>query len=400
MKLNASVCLVFALVFAMTQIGFIALGEATANDGFYQSHQPGKKRVVVFVHGFTGDAKTSWTAPNGAYFPKLLADDTRVKLADVYVVSYETHWRNEAHTVESLSEMVFGELDKSGVLSEHDQLIFLCHSLGGIVIERMLLSHPEVAAKTAFIQFYGTPHQGALTEKYNPLNAFLKVFADSPFVDIFRAGSDNGLLVKLDVDWKKANYGHIHRYCAVEDTPTRIESVDGYVMIVPYFSGSYGCDSDVPVDTVHGTHRTMVRPTDTSNSVGNEAYLIFLRNYRANPWHEYQIIDSPEREKKQSFNVDCERTQEDAHYIVTFDLDRNANEELTAATSARLDDRTNLKEVKPDPPSLQVISQNSVQVKYGFTGLDKHLFNCSGGGHATVVVHPVIKSQRTIADGQ
>ena len=65
----------------------------------YESHVAGRPRVIVFVHGFTGDSTDTWLASNGAYFPRMLAIDDRVKLANVFVASYETHWTKESGTI-------------------------------------------------------------------------------------------------------------------------------------------------------------------------------------------------------------------------------------------------------------------------------------------------------------
>jgi hypothetical protein len=41
----------------------------------------------------------TWLASNGAYVPSVLATDDRVKLANVVVASYETHWTKESGTI-------------------------------------------------------------------------------------------------------------------------------------------------------------------------------------------------------------------------------------------------------------------------------------------------------------
>jgi hypothetical protein len=65
----------------------------------YESHVAGRPGVIIFVHGFTGDSMGTWLASNGAYVPSVLATDDRVKLANVVVASYETHWTKESGTI-------------------------------------------------------------------------------------------------------------------------------------------------------------------------------------------------------------------------------------------------------------------------------------------------------------
>jgi hypothetical protein len=48
-------------------------------------------------------------------------------------------------------------------------------------------------------------------------------------------------------------------------------------------------------------------------------------------------------------------------------------------------------------PTIGQIAGNTVQVTYGFKGLDTAFGNCPGGGHATVVVTFVVQRQAIIA---
>ena len=43
--------------------------------------------VIIFVHGFLGDAISSWTRGN-AYWPEMLAEDSSFNGADIYVYEY------------------------------------------------------------------------------------------------------------------------------------------------------------------------------------------------------------------------------------------------------------------------------------------------------------------------
>jgi hypothetical protein len=65
-------------------------------------------------------------------------------------------------------------------------------------------------------------------------------------------------------------------------------------ILVPYFSGSYGCDSSVPIDRIDADHVSMVRTSDRTGP-GNDAYLVLLRNYRENPYSEWRVAPDPNR---------------------------------------------------------------------------------------------------------
>jgi pimeloyl-ACP methyl ester carboxylesterase len=364
----------------------------------YESHVPGKPRVIIFVHGFTGNSDTSWRAANGASFPSLVATDDRIKQANVFVASYDTHWLEENSTIAKLADKVFEQLDNLRVVSDHNEVIFVCHSLGGLVVERMLIEHPEIAAKTVFIQFYGTPHEGAFSEVGNPIASFIAAYGNNHVIPELRAGSGNKVLVQLDQDWKDKRLSSIHRFCAIEANPTHLPQMPAFSgIVVPYFSGAYGCDSNVPIDIVFADHIGMIKPLDRSGK-DSQAYVIFLRNYRDNPYYEARAVNDTTRDFKEYLQVDCEHTKS-GNDPVTFSLNPSYNEELLNA-SARLDDASNIKDVNPNPPAVAIVSRDSVSVSYGFNGLDKNLGNCPGGGHAMLVVHPTFQAHVPVPDGQ
>ena len=361
----------------------------------YESQVVGRPRVIVFVHGFTGDSVGTWLNNNGAYFPRMLATDPRVAQANVFVASYDTRWTKESSTIASLATKLFAQLDGSGIFNDHKELIFVCHSLGGLVVERMLIEHPEISGRTSFIQFFGTPHEGGFRETINPVLSFIEAFGTNSLIPELRAGSGNTTLVKLDSDWRAAKLSAIHRLCAIEGYD--FHGISSLGRVVPYFSGSYGCDSGSPIDTIMADHINMVKPSDRAGE-HNGAYLILLRNYRDHPYYETRIRDDTTRDYRQYLQVECEKTKSETNRTVPFDLDPSIHEELINVV-ASLQDQSNIKDISPNPPTVRITGPRSAQVTYGFNGLDYSWGSCSGGGHATLVVHPTIQSRVPVPDG-
>ena len=392
--------LLLAISLLLTSNQLASAQEATRG-AHYVSKHAGRPRVVIFVHGFTGNEETSWRAPNpnpnGVSFPGLLATDSRIKQADVFVASYETRWTSENSTIIDLAKSLYEQLDRNGILKDYQDLVFICHSLGGLVVERMLLEHPDAAAKTSFIQFFGTPHQGAFSDKYDALIGLVGAFGRSSLIPELRPGSGNAVLVHLDEDWRKSHFDNIRRYCAIEDRDTEAGAFHGRV--VDYFSGSSGCPGNIVIDIVQADHRNMVKPSDRTGP-HNEAYGIFLRNYIQNPYRQVKTYSDDSRISRHYFAVDCNHTQSDLAYPVPFVLDPQLKEELVGAT-AELVDGSNIQGVDPNPPQATKVGPATVNVRYGFNGSDKDWKgDCPGGGHATLVVHPIIKAQVPIFDGE
>lgn len=110
-------------------------------------------------------------------------------------------------------------------------IIFVAHSLGGLVCEQALLSCRNVSARlrvldaTKAIMFLGTPHSGATKAKYGTiLRRFTSLFVDtSSLLDTLEPMSE--VLANLQQDFhrmleqrKEAERG-IDILCCVEELP-------------------------------------------------------------------------------------------------------------------------------------------------------------------------------------
>ncbi|GAB1315441.1 hypothetical protein MFIFM68171_05651 [Madurella fahalii] len=140
-------------------------------------HSP-KNAVVdlVFVHGLTGDREKTWTAHGASEpWPKALLP-SKLPTARILAYGYDayvTNWQGVVsqnrigdhawNLVTSLSSY----RDEDG--TNERPIIFVCHSLGGLVCKDALVKSNErpephlqgIVASTRGIAFLGTPHHGA-----------------------------------------------------------------------------------------------------------------------------------------------------------------------------------------------------------------------------------------------
>ncbi|KAF6834218.1 hypothetical protein CMUS01_06243 [Colletotrichum musicola] len=128
---------------------------------------------VVFIHGLTGHRENTWTSPTATDpWPKSLLP-ARISNVRVLTFGYDAtiaDWRsilsnnivgNHAQDLLNALADLRGEDD-----SNARPIIFVCHSIGGLVCEYALVSssqHPEkhlraVSQSTKGIIFLGTPH--------------------------------------------------------------------------------------------------------------------------------------------------------------------------------------------------------------------------------------------------
>ncbi len=130
---------------------------------------------VCFIHGLTGDREKTWTANgNKKSWPELLLP-TRLPNARILTWGYDAYLMRVSRASENcLTDHATNLLtdltnDRSAKQASSRGLIFVAHSLGGLVCKEAILmsrNNPESHLKCIFqhtkaIAFMGTPHKGS-----------------------------------------------------------------------------------------------------------------------------------------------------------------------------------------------------------------------------------------------
>ena len=351
-----------------------------------------RARVIVFVHGLHG-SRESWRASNGAYWPNMIRTDPRFAYSDVEVAEYPTPASNGKMSSVQLSDVLWSRLRQDHVW-EHREVVFIAHSLGGILVEEMLLRHPAEAAKVKFIVSYGTPHTGS------PVARLASIYDKDPLLNDLSDTGNNTFLPQLENQWRGSDsVNRIHRFCAYESEDTRPGNGFGrylrvHTRVVGYFSATYGCDVTTPPQEIHGDHLSMVRPADRKSS----AYDFFYRVYRQNPIVEVQTITRDN--VIAGFEAGCGRSNVNSDLQVPIALDSAMKERVVAASASWID-AVDLRDVNPNPPVVTQIDPDGVaHVQFGFNGPTKKLFVCFGTAHASLKVQFSIERQVPVREPQ
>ena len=105
--------------------------------------RPRHGATIVFIHGILSSPVTAWRSSNGAFWPRLLIEDERLKEFGVYLFGYRADALAGTYSLEDAADAMREHFRLDGVLdSEPNQpVIFVCHSMGGILARRFVVAN-------------------------------------------------------------------------------------------------------------------------------------------------------------------------------------------------------------------------------------------------------------------
>ncbi len=238
---------------------------------FYKRETKAKRtRLIVFVHGVFGTRFTTWGSPRSqTFWPAMISADERFSSDfDIYLINYRAPYVNQAPNIHETAGNELEKLRSYEVFKKYEDIYFIGHSMGGLVIKSMLnrLNHGEEVVqlrKVKAVVFLATPAQGAKMGKWASwfsLNPQLK--------DMFPA-SENTYLQSLEDQWvqlieDRNNVDALgpRSFCAYEELTYNLLGI-GLDYIVPRELASSSCDGGLhgmPFDHVEISNPT--RPDD------------------------------------------------------------------------------------------------------------------------------------------
>ncbi|CAJ2509255.1 Uu.00g142810.m01.CDS01 [Anthostomella pinea] len=137
---------------------------------------------IVLVHGLNGDPQKTWTAKNGVFWPAdLLPTSLREARANVLVYGYNADVYSKKYGTSPSDNFIYMHAQtlvtslthyRKDELSSRNPIIWVVHSLGGILLKRALLysndlrtsqheDYRSIYVSTYGVIFLGTPHTGS-----------------------------------------------------------------------------------------------------------------------------------------------------------------------------------------------------------------------------------------------
>jgi len=242
-------------------------------------------KIVVFVHGVIGEVEETWTYKNGdksVSWPDLVKADPHLRHYDVYAISYYSPLWGKAPTLFELATQLNFELEAKRILVNYDEVIFVAHSMGNLVVRQAMLDRNKYEhVRVPLIVSFAAPSNGS-----DLANLAAVVSANPQFRDMFRLDY-NSYLQALNAEWKRARL-NTEIACAYElrDYPRLGKRV------VEMGSATAACTRD-PAMPIVADHSDMVKPFGLTDPIHEWLRLELLRVPRlADPEYELVLIDS------------------------------------------------------------------------------------------------------------
>jgi pimeloyl-ACP methyl ester carboxylesterase len=253
---------------------------------------------IVFVHGLGGDAVSTWhpAGQSDSFWPQWLVDD--LPQARVWALGYpaaSTNWLAGASGMGVLerSRNILQYLTVVGLGKR--PLIFVAHSLGGLMVKQLLRTASSMnnkdwsvlSSNVKGIVFLATPNTGsslaslatAIAYIFRPSQATLDLPADSKYLQ------DLG-------DWFRQNAGppglRVEAY--YESDP-----VKGNALVVDASSANPGVTGCIPV-AVDGDHFSMCKPSGRESLVYLAVRKFVGSFLGVKPWRIYSVPGYSTRE--------------------------------------------------------------------------------------------------------
>jgi hypothetical protein len=211
--------------------------------------KPPSKVAVVFVHGIFGDTDATWTNANGQSLFKLLKSVPELgDQLDIFAFGFTSNkFKAGSLDIREAANMLEQTLQYDGVW-DYDTVVFVAHSMGGLIVMRELIDNPAHREKVPLLMFYAVPQEGS------QITAIAQHVVNNNAIRQMLMSDQNDFLKLLSDGWGRIpDQDKPTIICAYETAP-----LDG-VTIVPWSSATRFC-KDTPVAIQSTDHLTIVKP--------------------------------------------------------------------------------------------------------------------------------------------
>ena len=272
----------------LTTILFLILSApVSATEVIRHGEQATGGAALLFLHGLGSDHERGFTHPNGQRWQTLIQREGNRRLGrrrlggwTFYSIDY-----SDALTlaIEEIAVTITGHSRFQSLFHDHNHLFFVAHSLGGLVLKRVLLQMQQ-RGQTPYLNrilgaaLLGVPTAGSpLADAANDYSIFGRPLANwlgvelSQVRELQTVEAGNTFLLQLQNDWNELVERRLrtgfpfHIACAYETRP-EVENAFVNVTVVPrFYTTNAGC-SGRPMP-LNASHTMLPKPADQNAPV-------------------------------------------------------------------------------------------------------------------------------------
>ncbi len=216
--------------------------------------------TVIFVHGILSSTVGCWLASSGAFWPRLLSEEQSIDDVGIYLFEYRADAFSGTYSLDDAVDAMREYFKLEGLWSEK-QLIFVGHSMGGIVARRFLIAQQQrIISSHIHVGLFliASPSLGA--DYANFASAIAPIY--NLQLDLLRFSQDNAWLNALDKDFinlKEGGAVEIFGKELVEDKFLVAKKLLGLPQVVPPWSGAKYFGE--PIRIAYSDHLSIAKPT-------------------------------------------------------------------------------------------------------------------------------------------
>ncbi|MGW8440264.1 NACHT domain-containing protein [Paenibacillus sp. S33] len=118
----------------------LSVSRIAKKEGLHTIRHNENKAAIIFVHGLQGDPYKTWTKKGCISLPLLFEEDKSFNRYDLFTFGYRTGFLLKRHHFKEVSNLLFTEL-KTRI--PHEEIYFVAHSMGGVIVQSMLIEQVE-----------------------------------------------------------------------------------------------------------------------------------------------------------------------------------------------------------------------------------------------------------------
>jgi pimeloyl-ACP methyl ester carboxylesterase len=242
--------------------------------------QPSEDAVVVFVHGILSSGESCWRHENGTYWPGLLRNEPAANGWGIYVYSYQTGFFSGTYSLNDVVDDLKERFLNLDHLAKHRRIVFVCHSMGGIVVRKFLVERVNDLLDRGIevgLFLVASPSLGSSYADW--LKPLAKIMSHTQ-ADVLRFSQSNVWLNGLDKEFqnlKESGRLKLFGKELVEDKFIVLPGLLGKQVVEPFAGARYFGE---PYKVPGSDHFSIAKPAD-AEAVQHRLLLAFLEKFAA-----------------------------------------------------------------------------------------------------------------------